>query len=232
MNESPAPTVSTTSTGTPGRLTGPLAAPAARAPSAAASDHHQRRTVRQPGGRDLVDRPAGLQPRHVLVAGLHHVRDREQLVHDGQHLVARAHQQLPHVRVERHGGRRGGARGEPAQHGTARRRGDAQRPDVQGGHAVDGVGRARRRSTASRRSRRPGSRTPPIRPAARPRSPATTARWPLTAWVRSTPLVSRWARSRRPRTSSESRASIRAGTPSLARPTATLAGLPPAAAWK
>ena len=53
-----------------------------------------------------------------------------------------------------------------------------------------------------------------------------------TAYERSTPLPARCARNRRPSTSSESRASIRAGTPSRARPTATFAGLPPGAARK
>src|SRR5918999_3367322 len=71
--------------------------------------------------------------------------------------------------------------------------------------------------------------TTPSRPTATMASEVGSAA--RTTRERSTRLPARWARSRWPRRSSAMRASIRAGTSRRARPTATLAGLPPGAAW-
>src|SRR5215207_1676065 len=70
--------------------------------------------------------------------------------------------------------------------------------------------------------------TTPSRPTATMASEVGSAA--RTARERSTPLPSRWARSRWPSRSSAIRASSRVGTSSRASPTATFAGLPPGAA--
>ena len=126
MNESPAPTVSTTSTGTPGRLTGPLAAPTARAPS----PPRVTTTSAGPWPSQAAATSSTVLPgsSHATSSSLAFTRS---ATASSSCTTASTSSRGPISRCRTFGSNdtvavARGARGEPAQRGTARWRGDTE----------------------------------------------------------------------------------------------------------
>ena len=165
-NVSPAPTVSITVTGTPGRR---VRRPVERAGDhavAAEGDRDDGGAAAEPVLQDLLRGEAGHQPVQVLGLTFTTSATASSSCTPGQHVGRLAHEQRAAVRVVADRGGVGGLGHQRAQRGVAGRRGQRERPGVQrDDRAVRARPSARRPSTASRRCPPSGSRSSARRPA-------------------------------------------------------------------
>ena len=100
MNESPAPTVSTSPVLRASQVaTEPHVVQRIQGALAAAGDDREGRSEGAPVAQHVGDEPVRVEPRDVLVAGLDDVGERDERLHARTHLVGRAHQARPRVGV-------------------------------------------------------------------------------------------------------------------------------------